>query len=76
MLGLFPQYEDFYKLFRKRPGNVWEICANFNYCNDKLFFKMHFPLLWKSGGRFQTYFSKSILKPKCYVISLKQTKKY
>lgn len=35
-----------------------------------------FPLLWKSGGRFQTYFSKSILKPKCYVIYLKQTKKY
>lgn len=43
MLGLFPQYEEFYKLFRKRPGKVWEICANFNYCNDKLFFKKHFP---------------------------------
>lgn len=43
VLGLFPQYEDFYKLFRKRPGKVWEICANFNYCNDKLFFKKHFP---------------------------------
>lgn len=44
MLGLFPQYEDFYKLFRKRPGKVWEICANFNYCNDKLFFKKTFSL--------------------------------